>query len=469
MSDSRTTAAELLEMIRGGRLGAVELAERLFIKRDNARSLNAFIADDRELQLDQARAFDNGDNGADRSLPLAGLPVVVKDNINTADLPTTGGTPSLRDHRPGRDAPVVARLRAQGALVAGKTNLHELAFGITSNNAAFGPVRNPYDPAMIPGGSSGGTAAAIAAGLAPLGLGTDTGGSCRIPAALCGVVGLRPTLGRYPCSGVIPLSSTRDTPGPLGLTVEDVALLDGAITGESTHVDACDLSKVRLGVPRGYFYDDLDPNVAAVVEQALEQLSGAGAELVEVDLPDVAALNAAVSFPVVLYESVRLIPEYLSEFKAGVSFRELVDQVASPDVKGVLESQLGDDAMPEAVYREAMDQHRPALRAAYQRYFADHGLDAMAFPTTPLPARPIGEDETVELNDTRVPTFPTYIRNTDPASNAGLPGLTVPAGQTAAGLPVGIEFDGPEGSDRRLLAIGRAFAGLAGRLPEPKV
>src|ERR1019366_1494860 len=190
--------------------------------------------------------------------PLHGLPVLLKANIGTTSAPTSAGTPALRDHRPPADAAVAAKLFSAGAILLGKTNMHELAYGITSNNAAFGAVHNPYNPALISGGSSGGNAASLAARMCAAGIGTDTGGSVRIPSALCGTVGLRATVGRYPAQGIVPLAHTRDTAGPMARSVADLVLLDSVITGENAALSPAALKGVRLGVPRSYFYKDMD-------------------------------------------------------------------------------------------------------------------------------------------------------------------------------------------------------------------
>ena len=200
---------------------------------------------------------------------MLGAPLLLKDNINTAHLPTSGCTPALKGHLPPANAPITRGLLEAGAVIFGKANMHELAFGITNNNPTFGPARNPYNPDLIPGGSSGGTAAAIAAGILPAGLGTDTGGSTRLPAALCGICGLRPTIGRYPTGGVIPISATRDTPGPMARAVEDLQLLDRVMAGDLTPVETIGLAEVRLGVPRAYYYDNLETGLADVIEATI--------------------------------------------------------------------------------------------------------------------------------------------------------------------------------------------------------
>jgi len=347
--------------------------------------------------------------------------------------------------------------------------MHELAFGITNNNQAFGAVHNPYNRAMIPGGSSGGTAAAVSARLIPAGLGSDTGGSVRIPAALCGCVGYRPTLDRYSQQDVVPLSHTRDTVGPIGRTVDDVILFDEICGRPRVVVPTVRLEGLRLGVPRGYFYENLDTALAEVVSDALQSLADGGAELVEADMPNISGLNSAVSFPVVLFEVLREISAYLYRNGLDMSVMELVEQVAGTAEREILRSQLGSDAVPAAAYREALVLHRPNLQRAYEAYFADNDVAAMIVPTTPLPARPIGQDETVDLNGEQVPTFFTFIRNTDPPSNAGVPCLSIPAGLTAEGLPVGMEIVGPAMRDGTLLGIGRAIEAAWGVLPPPSL
>jgi len=353
--------------------------------------------------------------------------------------------------------------------VLGKTNMHELAFGITSNNAAFGPVRNAYDPTRIAGGSSGGTASAIAARMAPAGLGSDTGGSVRIPAALDGIAGLRPTLGRYSQEGITPIAHTRDTAGPMAREVADLVLLDTIITGARDKVVAAPLAGLRLGVYRALFFRNLDPETERVTGAALDRLRQAGAEIVDVDMPGLAELNGKVSFPVALYEANVDLARYLKRYRIALDVAGLAERIASPDVKGLFASAIvpgAKDAIPRKVYLEALAA-RPALQKLYARTFKAQRLAALVFPTTPLPAAPIGDDEKTKLNGVDVPTFATFIQNTDPGSNAGIPGLTVPIGRTSGGLPIGLELDGPAGSDRRLLGLGLALEALFGRLPAP--
>jgi Asp-tRNA(Asn)/Glu-tRNA(Gln) amidotransferase A subunit family amidase len=460
-------AAEAAAAIRAGDISAQALIDALLDRCTRAASLNAFISLDPDAVRAAARSADQQRQRGERLGPLHGVPIALKDNFDTADFTTTAGTPALAAHRPTRNAAVVQRLLDAGALILGKANMQELAFGPTSNNAAFGPVRNPYDHSRIPGGSSGGTAALVAARLAPAGLGTDTGGSVRVPASLSGVVGFRPTTLRWPQDGIVPISHTRDTAAPIARCVADCALLDGIVTGAPTSLAPINLDGLRLGIPRGHFWDDLDAEVEAILADALARLAAAGVVLVEGDMADVAALDAAAGFPVALYEFVTDLDRYLAEHTTGLDFAGVAAQVKSPAVKKVVDALLGADAVPEAVYREALIKHRPALQDAYRRYFAERGVAAMVFPTTPLPAAKVGEDDTVLLNGKAAPTLATYIRNLGPGSAAGIPGLSLPAGMTRAGLPIGIAIDGPQGADQQLLTICLAIESALPRLPAP--
>ena len=471
MSSSQAVAA-----IRTGRLSAEAYVNTLLARAEQLKDLNAFITLDRAGALAAARAVDALRSSGAALPSLAGLPIVVKDNINTKNLPTTAGTAALRNVQPKSNAPTLQKLIDAGAIVFGKTNMHELAFGITSTNLTSfaGPVKNPYDTTRIPGGSSGGTAVAIAARIVPSGLGTDTGGSTRVPAALCGIVGLRPSVGnggaerRYDGAGVVPISHTRDTVGPMGRSVADVALLDSVITG-SPQASVVPLRGLRIGVPAS-FWDGLDVQVAVVMATARARLQAAGVVFVDVDIPALAEVNAKVSFQLALHEPIADIPAYLAATGVtGIGLAEVAAGVASPDVKGAFGAMLADAFGKD--YDAAMRTHRPRLRSLYDGYFRSGVLDAMLFPTTIAPAAPIdlanGSGKVSVNGGAAVDTFATFIRNTDPGSNAGIPGLSLPAALTNSGLPVGMELDGPVGSDARLLGIGLAIESLLGTLPAP--
>jgi indoleacetamide hydrolase len=460
------TIGDAAAALRRGDFTASAYADALLARTAKLGALNAFIHHDAAQVRAAARAADERRASGAQLGVLHGVPLALKDNLDTAGVVTTAGTPGLRANRPAHNAPVVQRLLDAGATVFGKANLHELAYGITNNNAAFGAARNPYDPTRIPGGSSGGVGVAVGARMVAGGIGTDTGGSVRIPAALCGIVGFRPSTGRWSQAGIVPISHTRDTAGPMTRCVADAALLDRVVTG-SSDAPAVSLKGLRLGVPRGHFWENLDAEVAALMETTLRTLRDHGALLVEADIPDAARLDNEAGFPIALYETVIDLDKYLAEHGSTMRYADLVTQVASPDVKGLLQSLLAEGAVPEAVYRQALDVQRPQLQAAYGNYFRSHDVAAALLPTTPLPAAPIGQDETVLLNGQAVPTFPTFIRNCSPGSVAGIPGISLPAAMTRSGLPVGLEIDAAQNDDARLLAIAMAVEAALPRPPAP--
>ena len=471
------TATQAVESLRDGRLTASEYAATLLARAEALSNLNALTVLDVEGALAAAHRIDALGATERARLPLAGLPIVVKDNINTRGLSTSAGTPALEGFAPARHAPSVQRLVDAGAVVLGKANMHELAFGITSTNLSphAGPVRNPYDPLLIPGGSSGGTAAAIAARIAPAGLGTDTGGSTRIPAALCGIAGLRPSVGdggagrRYhDPQAVVPISHTRDTVGPMARTVADLALLDGVITGHGPLAPAL-VANLRIGLPAP-LWEGLERALEDVARGALAKLEAAGVTLVPVAMPQLLALDERVSRALALHEPLADLRDWLVANRAPVrTVAEVAARIASPDVRAVYDAILADVAGGD--YQAALTVWRPRLQHLYAQTFADDGLDALLFPTTRLVAAPIDDmngSSRVSIDGAPpIDEMDAYLRNTDPASNAGIPGLSLPAGLAQGRLPVGLELDSPAGSDRRLLAIGIAFERILGVLPAP--
>ena len=408
-----------------------------------------------------AAAFDAPTPDAPPDGPLAGIPFAVKDNIDALPFPTTGGCPALGKHHPATDAPAVARVRAAGARLVGKTNLHELAIGVTSNNTVFGPVRNPYDRRRIAGGSSGGNGAVIARGIVPFALGTDTGGSVRIPAAFCDIAGFRPTSGRYPDGGVLMLSPTRDTVGVMAATVADAALVDAVIApAEDVPLPAWPL---RLGVLAGA-RAGLAAVVDATIAAALDRLADAGVALVPVDDPELEGLEERMGNAIVICEAAGWWHRFTSQ-QLGLSLMDFAEEIASPDVRDLFERMEALAIGHRPDYRAAMAGGRAALQARCAALFAGQGLDALVTATVPVQPPLIGEDDDFMADGIALPTLVTLTRASALASIAGLPSLSIPAGLDRSGLPVGLQLDGPAGSDRRLLAIGEVVEKVLDGVP----
>jgi indoleacetamide hydrolase len=470
---TQVSVTEAAALIRAGRVTSVDLTQAYLDKAERSKHLNAFVTLDRGQALSQARRADEERAAGRGKGALHGVPLVIKDNIHIAGMPNTAATPGLKHFIPSANAPVAQRLIDAGAVILGKTNMHELAFGISGYTEGFWeaqPIgtRNAYDPTRIAGGSSSGTGAAVGARLAPGGLGSDTGGSVRIPAALNGIAGLRPSTGRYSSQGITPISHTRDTAGPMAQTVADVALLDAVITG-GTPVSAAKLAGVRLGIYRAYFFADLDSDTRAVMDATLAKLRAAGVEIIDVDMPELVALNTGTSFPVALYEAYDDLAAYLRKHNTGKTIEDIAADIASQDVKGTYAGLVIPRKVPgrdgpvdgKPLYETAITKVRPALQRHYADTFAKYRVDALIAPTTPVVAVRQGPEASA------LETFLLFIRNTDPGSNAGIPGLVIPGGLGPSRLPVGVSLDGPAGSDRQLLSLGLAVEQVLGRTPAP--
>lgn len=392
-----------------------------------------------------------------------GMKFAVKSNICVQGEFATAGTKALENARATRSASVVTVLEEAGHEFGGMVGMHELALGTTSNNAVFGPVRNPVNPDHVAGGSSGGSAAAVAEGTVDFALGTDTGGSMRIPAAYCGVVGMRPTLGRYPQDGLLMMSHSRDTVGVFARNVETVADMDALITGDKS-LPEIDASALRLGVPRQDFFELLEPEVRNAMNETLTALSAAGAHLIQVDLvvPDgqfagrrAHELAAEVGFPIVGYELVREFAASLSavdEPERSLTYAQIAAQVQSPDVKAVVDHLLS-APVPDEAYAYGL-QARAAVAHAYDHLFTRYRLDAIIYPTVGMRAPVIGQ-ETVTLEGVELPVFPASIRNTEPGSLCGQPSMSIPVPVGAGQLPIGLGIECAMNADRRMLAVAK--------------
>jgi aspartyl-tRNA(Asn)/glutamyl-tRNA(Gln) amidotransferase subunit A len=413
--------------LRARELTAVRVTEECLrrIEADNPR-LNAFILVLGDQALRQAREADRElAAGHDRG-PLHGVPISIKDLLDMRGLPTTAASRVREGHVAERDAPAIAHLRQAGAVFIGKTNLHEFAFGTTNEDSAFGPARNPHDATRSPGGSSGGSAASIAAGMALASIGTDTGGSIRVPAAACGTVGLKPSLGEVSIDGVVPLSRTLDHVGPLTQSVSDACLVYHALLGDA-HVTIpapVPMHGLRLAVPRKYFCDVLDDEVRARFEEALDRLRTAGAHIDAIEIH-----HAQDLAPVYLH----LVLADAAAFHAATL--EAVPERYTPPVRTRLE--MGRYILAEDYVRALAGRER--LRREVDAALAQH--DALVLPTLPIPAPLIGATS-VQIGKTAEPVRNVMLRLTQLFNVTGHPAMSIPCGVTAAGLPCGIQLAG---------------------------
>jgi aspartyl-tRNA(Asn)/glutamyl-tRNA(Gln) amidotransferase subunit A len=404
------------------------------IEADNAR-LNAFILVMAEEARRHASELDRElAAGHDRG-PLHGVPISIKDLLDIRGVPTTAASRVRNGHVAVRDAPAIAHLRQAGAVFVGKTNLHEFAFGTTSEDSAFGPARNPHDPTRSPGGSSGGSGASVAAGMALASIGTDTGGSIRIPAAACGVVGLKPSFGEISTDGVVPLSHTFDHVGPLTRSVGDASLVYHALLGDAR---AQPPHGVRLAVPRSYFCDLLDDQVRARFDEALDRLRAAGVHVDDIDIR-----HTAIIAPVYLH----IVLADAAAYHAATL--ESMPEKYTPGVRTRLE--MGRYVLAEDYVRALAG--REVLRREFDAALAQH--DALALPALPIPAPPIGAS-TVQIGSSSEAVRNVMLRLTQPFNVTGHPALSIPSGRTATGLPCSVQLVGCRGETDALLKVALA-------------
>jgi aspartyl-tRNA(Asn)/glutamyl-tRNA(Gln) amidotransferase subunit A len=444
MPASARTIAELARAIRSGELTA-ETATRDCLERIAERnpSINAYITVLADQALAQARQADAElRSGRDRG-PLHGVPISLKDIIDLAGVSTTAASKVRHGHLAPDDAPVVARLRDAGAVFLGKANLHEFAFGTTNEDSAFGLVRHPLDPNRSPGGSSGGSAASVLDGMAYASIGTDTGGSIRIPSAACGLVGLKPSLDEVPIGGVFPLSKTMDHVGPLCRSVEDAAIVHDALCGRAVSKGSPrNVNGLRIGVLRGYFTTLLDPQVAAAFETTCNTLTAAGAELEEVEIPHAGDI-APIYLHIVLSEAAALhaktLDSHADDYNANVRIRlEMGRYVLAEDYVRALR---GRDVLIDEV--DATLARR----------------DAVLLPTLAVPAIRLGA-LTVKIGSIEEPVRNITLRLTQLFNITGHPAITIPCGATSDGLPIGAQLAGGRNRTSDLLAVAAAIEAL---------
>ena len=471
-----TTIHDLRERVRRGDSSARDVCRETFARiAEHDRTLHAFLTVTEEQALARADALDR-DRGKWRDAPLTGVPVAVKDNICTCGIRTTAASRMLESFVPPFDATVIQRLEAAGAIVVGKTNCDEFAMGSSTENSAFGPTRNPADTDRIPGGSSGGSAVAVAAGMTPFALGSDTGGSIRQPAALCGIVGLKPTYGRVSRYGLIAFASSLDQIGPMTTTVRDAAVVLSVIAGNDpadatsanegvpdyTAALTGDMRGLRIGIPRTLAAGGgLDEAVATAFTQAIDTLVARGAVLKDIDLPHAATAvpvyylvaTAEASSNLARYDGVRY--GYRAPASAGRGeLRHMYGRTRAegfgPEVKRriMLGTYVLSAGYYDAYYRKAL-QVRTLIRRDYDEAFT--GVDVVAMPTTPTVAFKIGERVADPLQMYLGDIF------TVSANLAGLPAISVPAGLTGDGLPVGIQFTGRPFDEATILRMADGY------------
>ena len=434
----------LAALVQAKRLSPVELVRAYVarIERLNPR-LNAYITVMGESALAEARRAEREIAKGKWRGPLHGIPIAAKDNIWTRGVRTTAGSKILTDFVPEQDAKVVMRLRAAGAILLGKTHLHEFAYGVTSNNVHFGPAHNPYELERIPGGSSGGSAIAVAAGLCAAALGTDTGGSIRIPASLCGVVGFKPAFGAVPMEGIVRLCASLDHCGPITRTVGDAALLYQAMRGGEVarSEGRRSVRGMRLGWPEDYFFERLAPEVEAAMQTARRVFEKRGVRIARVNLRQLDAANRA-SLPLALAEA------YQYHREAGYFPARAAEY--SDDVRARLEKGAGVSAA------DYLDARSVARQSTLE--FAEYAerVEALAAPTVPVAAPRIGE-ERVAIGGVEEEVRGALLRLCRPANLWGVPAISIPCGATAEGLPIGLQLIGFPGREAALMQLAEMY------------
>ena len=439
---SITRASDLL---RHKKLSPVDLTKACLDRIERLNPiLNAFITITRDSAIAEAETAEREIHQGNWRGPLHGVPIGLKDLIDTAGVKTTCASALFAERFPREDAKIVQRLKRAGAVILGKQNLQEFAWGGTSASSYYGPVHNPWDVERIAGGSSGGSAAAVASGMCFAAIGTDTGGSIREPAAFCGVVGLKPSYGRVSTRGVFPLSWSLDHVGPICRSVADAALMLEVIAGydrfdpttvnqaTEKYIDALNASqRLRIGVARRVFFDDLDPDIQTAMKDALKVIGELSLDVHDVDLPDVPTTIQAPEVFAVHEKYFASTPDLYGKW-----MRERLEQATKISTFDYIEG--------------CQEMHR--IRRSINDVFED--VDLIVSPTTPVPPITIAEALEMSLPG---PAGELWLRNTRPFNVYGLPTISVPSGFTQSGLPIGLQIAGPHFAEGRVLAFAHAF------------
>ena len=462
--------AAAAEAIRNGEISSESYSNALLQRARTHSDLHSFITIDETAVLQAARAADKA-RAAGATAPLLGVPIGIKDSYLTKGLRTTFGISNLKNFVPDHDAGSVKQIKGAGGIVFGKNNLVEMSYGLTGNNKEFGQVKNPHDQKHVTGGSSSGSGASVAARLVPASLGGDTIGSIRVPASLCGVVGFKPTTGRWPRDGVAPISHTLDTTGVFARSVEDCMLIDQVVTGDtkSDNSNQSNLKGVKLAYAPRQYLELVDPDVEAQFKDTIYRLREAGAEIVEVDLgKDFPSLALTTTWDIFFRETKEALEHFLHENKIPVTFDEIYSGL-KPELKeawGHLALPSGAGYISDKTYNTDLTVARTEIKLRYDRAFIANGAQGLLVPTTPTTAPLIDRQDKFIIAGQEV-SYMTLANNTIPASSVGLPSISIPIGLARNKLPIGLGIDGPHGHDRSLLSVARRVEAVVGALSSP--
>lgn len=462
--------AAAAEAIRNGEISSESYSNALLQRARIHSDLDSFITIDETVVLQAARAADKA-RAAGATAPLLGVPIGIKDSYLTKGLRTTFGISNLKNFVPDHDAGSVKQIKGAGGIVFGKNNLVEMSYGLTGNNKEFGQVKNPHDQKHVTGGSSSGSGASVAARLVPASLGGDTIGSIRVPASLCGVVGFKPTTGRWPRDGVAPISHTLDTTGVFARSVEDCMLIDQVVTGDtkSHNPNQSNLKGVKLAYAPRQYLELVDPEVEAQFKDTIYRLREAGAEIVEVDLgKDFPSLALATTWDIFFRETKEALEHFLLENKIPVTFDEIYSGL-KPELKeawGHLALPSGAGYISDKTYNTDLTVARTEIKLRFDRAFIANGAQGLLLPTTPTTAPLIERQDKFVIAGQEV-SYMTLANNTIPASSVGLPSISIPIGLARNKLPIGLGIDGPHGHDKSLLSVARRVEAVVGALSSP--